>query len=64
MIEMRWLRRWELHPVDAYVSVLQYRQTLHYLGADGSIHISHSRGNVNWSDWIDVPTVTENQQGN
>jgi hypothetical protein len=66
MVEMRWFVNSE------FVKVLQYRQLVTYSVADGNLHAqltySVADGNLHaqlidkqpvWSDWIDVPTVTE-----
>ena len=54
MVEMRWIIRKPKSTRLPPVKVLQYRQQTPYLGIDGDLHLSK-----NWSEWIDVPTVSE-----
>ena len=61
MVEMRWLEKIVRSPqsaqYDTLIKVLQYRQTLDVIGF-GQKYTTDERG-INWSEWIDVPTVTE-----
>jgi len=52
MVEMRWF-------VNSEVAVLQYRQLVTYSVADGNLYTHLIDKQPVWSDWIDVPTVTE-----
>jgi len=64
MIEMRWILVSVPAPqygenIAETVKVLQYRQLVTYSVADGNLHTQLIDKQPVWSDWIDVPTVTE-----
>ena len=49
MIELRWVQQ-KVYVAEPPVRVLQYR----YLKP---VHLLN--GEIDWSEWIDVPTITE-----
>lgn len=58
MVEMRWLERpvkYQPHELNLTEKVLQYR----YATYDGIKDYAEMPIQTGWSEWIDVPTVTE-----